>query len=84
MAKAAQNIRWVPQEQKNAKGECNSIGERNGNIYQIFRGADGLFTATHFNLRDLMRTTLAEGVSGAMAWRKCVDHHNENYIPPTA
>ena len=69
MKRAAEKIRWVRQEEPDANGESDGIGERNGNIYQIFRGDDGLFTATHFTVADLMLTTLAEGVTGHKAWR---------------
>jgi len=82
MKRAAEKIRWVRQEEPDANGDADGIGERNGNIYQIFRGDDGLFTATHFTVAELILTTLAEGVTGHKAWRARVDHHNENYIAP--
>jgi hypothetical protein len=80
MKQAAQKIRWVPQDERDENGDCDAVGERNGNIYQIFRGGDGMVTATHFDIRRLVVTTLAKGVTGKVAWRACVDHHNVHYI----
>ena len=42
---------------------------------------NGLFTATHFTVADLLVTTLAEG-SRATRRPACVDHRHENYIAP--
>jgi hypothetical protein len=81
--RAGQKINWTMlDDQRDENGDCEALGERNGNNYAINRNEDGSFNATHQLGDDGPVTTLAENVSGKVAWRKCVDHHNANYIAP--
>ena len=88
-ARAGKKLVWTNTTDKNANGECEGVGKRNGNVYQILQNEDGTFNAFHF-VEDADgspvgdRTQVAESVTGAVAWRKCVDHHNINYIAVVA
>jgi hypothetical protein len=72
---AAPKIKWTPTGQKDPKtGECESVGVLGDRQYEITRNADGgKFTAT-VKVDKGKPTTLAENVSGKVAWKKCVDH----------
>jgi hypothetical protein len=83
-ARAGQRLVWKNTTDKNADGECESTGTRNGNVYNIVANDDGTFTAYHHveGVNEDNPATIVENVRGAVAWRKCVDHHNVNYIAP--
>lgn len=70
---AAQKLQWFRQEKPDAFGNAESVGERNGNIYNITgEGDDWMVTHT-------VTTVIARHVGGKAAWRAAVDHHNEHY-----
>ena len=86
-ARAGKKLVWTNTTDKNENGECEGTGKRNGNVYQILQNEDGTFNGLHFvedaegnRVGDI--TVVAENVTGHVAWRKCVDHHNVNYIAP--
>jgi hypothetical protein len=80
-ARAAQKLLWKKLEDADDDGNAPAIGVRNGNTYEIARLEDGSWEATH-QVGEGDVTVIATGVSGKLAWKKCVDHHNANYIAP--
>ena len=70
---AGQKLQWFPQEEPDANGCYESVGERNGNIYHITGEGDD-WTVTH-----TVTTVIARHVGGKAAWPAAVAHHNEHY-----
>ena len=72
-------ITWTPSEDRDEKGDCESVGVSDDRTYTIARSGD-TWTATVKQGRKSV--VLAEGVkTGRAAWSKCVAHNKSAQTP---
>jgi hypothetical protein len=69
---AAPKIAWKPQGEKDANGECESVGTAGDRTYEITRAGDG-WKAT-VKQRGKTTTIVENAKSGKAAWAACVRH----------
>jgi hypothetical protein len=63
-------IRWTPDGERDANGECESTGVAGNRTYAITRSGEG-WTATVKTGKGKPRT-LVEDTTGKLAWARCV------------